>query len=198
MISRYYSAIFCNFHEWAEKLRALGYRIADYPQLKPGRLKFIYKTYIQGKLSQSLNSFPKHHQINLKGPLGPGLYLSKFTGNFIACAAGTGLVPFLDLIYHIYSSQAKNISFTLIASFRYLKDIFALDLLEATASELGHDKFKLVIITEDKKENLESILKENLKTHMNLAWVCGPSGYNHSIKSLLKSSGLPRNKIIVL
>ena len=46
-----------------------------------------------------LNSLKNGEILNIEGPLGPGLLLEILKGNFIAFAGGTGLVPFLDLIY---------------------------------------------------------------------------------------------------
>ena len=55
--------------------------------------------YTGGKMTGFLNSLKNGEILNIEGPLGPGLLLESLKGNFIAFAGGTGLVPFLDLIY---------------------------------------------------------------------------------------------------
>jgi len=200
-VSRYYSAFFCNLNSWAIECQESGYRVSTYPNVKSGRLQLIYKEYPQGALTQHLKSCQAKDKINLKGPLGPGLCLSEFSGKYVAFAAGTGLVPFLDIacyLWTIRNNPQVEFSFTLIVSFRSLKDFFGLDLLEATASALGESRFKLVVITSERRELLPGLVKECGALKPDLAWVCGPSGYNKCILDSLKAEGLSRDKIIVM
>ena len=52
-------------------------------------------------MTQHLFSLKRGDVISVQGPLGPGLMISELKGNYLAFAGGTGLVPFLDLVYLI-------------------------------------------------------------------------------------------------
>ncbi|CAG9319913.1 unnamed protein product [Blepharisma stoltei] len=202
VISRYYSAFFANLHSWAQELDNSGKLAKKYPACNEGNLQFIYKTYENGQMSQFLDKIEDTEALEIKGPVGPGLLLNSFSGNFVGFAGGTGLVPFLDVAYHLWLNR-KNppaMKFTLFASFRNFDDSFCMDLLDATSNALGENRFKLIQVIDRKAKemNLTELVKKYAGTKPDAAWVCGPSGYNNFIKNLLIEGGLERNKIIVM
>lgn len=101
VISKYYSAFFTDLNLWAQEITKKGYESETYPVIRPGNVCFIFKVYSQGQMSQFMYSQKIGAELILKGPLGPGLCLNKFSGNYVGFAGGTGLVPFLDLVYLI-------------------------------------------------------------------------------------------------
>lgn len=57
-------------------------------------------------MTNYLSAVPLFKEIQLKGPLGPGLALhSDFSGHTLAFGAGTGLVPFIDLAMLIVKNE---------------------------------------------------------------------------------------------
>jgi len=60
-----------------------------------------------------VSSWLRNRQVNeiveLKGVLGPGLMLdSRFNGNVAGFAAGTGIIPFFDLVYYIWKQEVTG------------------------------------------------------------------------------------------
>ena len=67
-------------------------------------LTLIIKAYDRPKaLSQILKNTPKQSKIKITGPVGQGLPLpSNFSGTIAIIAAGTGILPFIDLLDLLY------------------------------------------------------------------------------------------------
>ncbi|CAG9336277.1 unnamed protein product [Blepharisma stoltei] len=198
LTSRYYSAFFADLHSWASELNLSS----KFPECKKGSIQLIYRVYAKGKMTQHMHNQGDSGELQLKGPLGPGLMLNAYSGNYLGFAGGTGLIPFLDVAYLLWSTkdQPLPMSFTLFASFRTKEDSFCFDILEATSRALGEDKFKFIpVIDKQAKEmSFPDLVKKYAGMKASNAWICGPSGYNDFIKGLLIEGGLERNKIIVM
>ncbi|CAG9320014.1 unnamed protein product [Blepharisma stoltei] len=201
-ISRYYSAFFADLHSWAQELDNSGKLSNNYPACSEGNLQLIYRVYGLGKITQYLSNLSAENIVELKGPLGPGLLLNNYSGNYLGFAGGTGIIPFLDVVHYLWLSKdnPSSLKLTLFASFRTVEDAFCIDLLEETSRILGEDKFKFVVMVDKqaKDMNFPEIIKKYAGSNPDRAWVCGPSGYNNFIKSLLIEGGLGRKKIIVM
>lgn len=196
-VSRYYSAFFVNLKAWASQFDVSLAK--KYPEIPEGAIQIIYKAYPNGKITGHLAGLPDNSKVELKGPFGPGLLLNDYSGNYLGFCGGTGLIPYLDLVYYIWENRNNglNISLTLFVSFRSLSDSFALELLESTAKQVSQN-FKLIQLIDKQGPNLPELIKQNTNENVTGAWVCGPSGYNKFIKDLLVENGLDRNKIVVL
>lgn len=180
----------------------MGKEVSGYPDPETGSLQIIYKKYPFGIMTNYLNNQSNEAQINLKGPLGPGLCLKEIRGHYVAYAGGTGLVPFLDLIYYFWENRndiPDDTSFTLYAAFKTQKEAFAMDLIKATAQILG-EKFLLITSIKKKKsrKRMIRIIKRHAAINPELVWICGPTGFNFFIKNQLISAGLDSDKIILM
>ncbi|CAG9319914.1 unnamed protein product [Blepharisma stoltei] len=201
-VSRYYSAFFANLHNWADELDGSGNLSKKYPESKTGSLNFIFKVYDKGAVTQYMHNLGESGELHLKGPLGPGLMLNEFSGDYLGFAGGTGLVPFLDVANYMWINRASQLpfTFTLFVSFRTNDDAFCVDLLEGTSQALGENKFKLIKLIDKQAQEikLSDVVAKYVGMNPAGAWVCGPSGYNKYIKDLLTGAGMERNKVIVM
>ena len=123
----------------------------------PGSVKMIYKAYPGGAMTQTLFSLKAGNVLKIQGPLGPGLMISELKGKFLAFAGGTGLVPFLDLIYLVWQNRLtiQDFSLTVYVSFRSRKDGFCLELLERLQEKLPSSVFTLIIATSSEKKKVK-------------------------------------------
>lgn len=197
VIRRYYSSIFVDINKWAIELGMMDI----FENEEDGLVKLIFKVYPGGKMTNYLNNLSSGDAIIFKGPLGPGLLLKSFEGNYLAFAGGTGLVPFLDLVYMAWKNlpEESNFFLTMFVSFRTKRDGFALNILEKM-QEVGEKWLKIYIITDESKDKefLPSIIITTMKKEVSGAWICGPSGYNRHYADFLVKNGLDKSKIIVM
>ncbi|OMJ89737.1 hypothetical protein SteCoe_8002 [Stentor coeruleus] len=197
VVKRYYSSVFVNVNEWAVELGLVGTSERN----EDGLVKLIFKAYPGGAMTGHLNEIKAGQVVIMKGPLGPGLMLQSFEGNYMAFAGGTGLVPFLDLVYMAWKclQKGQNFFLTLFVSFRTWKDGFALEILQKM-QEIAENWFRVYLLTDESKdkENIPNIIIEGLKKGVTAAWICGPSGYNRHYADFLAKNGLDKNKIIVM
>ena len=102
-VSRYYSLVIVNIAIWAEQARAAGYVCKNYDvDRTPGKLRLHVKEYTQGLMSSTICTMQPGSIINFKGPLGPGLCIQSILDrDYLIFGAGTGILPFLDIIYNI-------------------------------------------------------------------------------------------------
>lgn len=149
-----------------------------------------------------LSNLTQDDQVTLKGPLGPGLCIDSLSGNFLAISGGTGVIPFLDLVYYVWNNRNNPHQFklTLYVSFRARKDVFIEDLLTATQNSVSENVFRLIIVISGEKNSneIKDIMKDLGKESPKKAWVCGPSGFNRFVLDNLLESGLARKKIIIM
>ena len=200
IVKRYYSALFSDYRKWTGNELVDASFETQQDETK-NMLKLIFKVYQGGKMTQHLNKLNPGSLIKIKGPLGPGLLLKTLKGKFLALAGGTGLVPFLDLVsiaWKQFGSSSNEFSFTLYVFFRTREDGFALEELKSVAD--GCNWLDLNIITDEHKDKkgIPNQIKSKIENGVDLAWVCGPSGFNRYYSDTLKSFGLDRFKIIVM
>ncbi|OMJ80375.1 hypothetical protein SteCoe_19368 [Stentor coeruleus] len=198
-IRRYYSAIFVDLINWASKLGIINTKRRN----EDGHIQFIYKVYSNGHMSNYLNSLKTGDNIIIKGPFGPGLMLNEFKGSYLAFCGGTGLVPFLDLIYCAWKqgSKIKNFSFGIFVFFRSWKEGFALDILEKIRDSGKFPWLDIHIFLDDKSDLVKKttdLVKIFVGKNVKLAWICGPSGFNRYYCEFLVQNGLERDKIVLM
>lgn len=159
------------------------------------RMMFVIKNYNQPfGLSQKFFTSPGSWY-EVKGPMGKSLNVQS-TGTHFAFAAGTGVLPFMDLIAqlafynlgmkHLLGSKTFEDGFKLkfYVSFQSRKDAIGLELLEALqdfCKKHLKDNFELNlrISNEGKQRRWDSsFIEEQLKGFNSISvpkvWVCGP------------------------
>lgn len=194
---RYYSSLFADLGHWAEDL---GLTLPGHKEC-PGSVKLVYKAYTGGKMTQYLFSLPSKSPLTIQGPLGPGLMLDSLQGNYLAFAGGTGLVPFLDLLYLIWLKRhnIENFSFILYLFFRSYEESFCLDLVKKMQEVLPEFFFLRLIITSNRKSFIvEKEIGTLTAQKFDKVWLCGPSGLNRRVYDGLVSHGVDRNTIILM
>ena len=145
-------------------------------------------------------------QVNLKGPLGPGLALTPdFQGHTAGFAAGTGVIPFIDLAHYIGQNEkgqspiAQGISMTLYVAFATRGMSFGLEKLQQLAE--GSQRLKLVIHISDEpntKRIDKGMIQEFMSENPLKVWACGPSGFNRFVSDTLSDCNYPREQVILL
>lgn len=190
---RYYSSIFVDPVEWEYELG-----LSDKNEGCLKALKLIVKAYPDGKVSSYLDRLKIGESLSIRGPFGPGLTLESFSGEYLALAGGTGLVPFIDLVHAAQNHHGpKNFKITLFVFFRSKSHSFCMNILQKIHND-HKDWFDLIeVYSGSQSESTKSqILSKS--SNLTLAWICGPSGFNRSFHSLLLQSGLNKHKIIVM
>ncbi|OMJ95838.1 hypothetical protein SteCoe_741 [Stentor coeruleus] len=201
-VRRYYSTMFVDLIEWSTEI-GLTQSVERVERVDDGLVKFIYKVYPGGYMTNHMNSLNIGEVLNIKGPYGPGLMLSIMEGNYLAFGGGTGLVPFLDLIYYAWKVGCNENKFklTVFAFFRSWKDGFALDLLEKMRDTISPPWLKIHILLDDNVEQTKQIpelVKSYLDKEVTYAWICGPSGFNRYYHGFLLKNGVEKSKIILM
>lgn len=199
--SRYYSFVAVNLGVWADEATSQGFVCKEYNMSRSQeRLRLHLKEYPGGLLSPRLCNLNVGSIVNFKGPLGPGLCIESIENKeYLILGAGTGILPFLDLIYKVWLGNVPNACFYVYMSFRREEESFALDLVQATAfkypnqvkfySRVGQAGFQ------QESEFWKNIFP--LKT-AEKAWVCGPPAFNRKVQRILSNDGMEPNKIILL
>lgn len=147
---------------------------------------------------------------------------SESSGVHCIFAAGTGILPFLDLFDYLLEgvldpSSGNNVfkngfKLHLFASFAELKDFIGLDICEKLAQACKDkgmgDAFKMIIRAKDAKTNeLYTVTKEvfdnafvqkHADKECTRAYICGPPVFNQQVPSGLNLIGIPNNKIIMV
>jgi NAD(P)H-flavin reductase len=195
-VRRYYSALFVDLENWGTDQKEL-----QNEESVMGELKFVFKVYPGGKMTNYVDGLKQGDTIMIRGPLGPGLLLSSLNGSFLVLAGGTGLVPFIDLVdmaYKQYGKSTDEFKLALYVFFRTYKDGFALDNLKEFADNT--DWLILEVVTDEhpNKKGIPDEIKLKVAQPIDLAWVCGPSGFNRSYSKLLIKEGVPKEKVIVM
>jgi cytochrome b involved in lipid metabolism len=221
-VSKYYSFVHClnSFATWHSQARNRGadllplstaIQVSEGQEVEvergEGLLTLVVKEYPLGRLTPLLTGAPVDTHVHISGPFGPGLALTEsFKGAFVGLAAGTGLLPFLDLAYLLWrrsvgeTTLLPDIRLTLHVSFSSKEDSFSLDLLRAL-EVANPQQFRLVVNFSDSAANpltdnsLASLL--NVQEVARVA-VCGPSRYNRWAEEMLERIGVSRSKVLVL
>ena len=226
-VQRYYSLCLffnqSNMQRWIESATRLELQVSlasgRHQTEVPATLDIVVKEYPpHGRMSTHIHSLDPNDSLTITGPLGPGLLLTpELTGHFIGFGAGTGVLPFLDLVEFLWwkelytremVSDARyscldNFSFTLYASFMRPEDVIASDLLKHThtlCSQSSFHRFQLVlIINTEFKGKLDTVITEVLTTQSpERVWICGPAGFNRWVRKLAQGVSVKREDIIVM
>ena len=189
-----------DLYEWRQEIGLAANRERSYEE---GLIKLIFKVYPGGVMTNYMNSISIGNILNLQGPLGPGLLLDEYRGDYIGFAGGTGLVPFLDLVYFAWQHSKFTVTqfhLTLLVSFRTYNDGFALDILEKMQQVIEGNWFELILLhdTSPHKKSVEDIVKGMAKNNVDKAWICGPSGFNQYYLELLLKYGVDKKKIVLM
>ena len=200
-VNRYYSLILVNLAVWADEVRKSGKVASNYNISKnESNLRLYVKKYEKGKLSPHVCGLNIGDQLHFKGPLGPGLCLqSLIEEDYIAFGAGTGILPFLDLVYSIWQQHATKIKLHLYVTFKFRKESFAIDLLEATAERFPKN-LKLYLRIEESLPQMDQNILNNwvVLSKVHKVWICGPPGFNNRFRKLMLSQNYSDDKIILL
>lgn len=173
-------------------------------------LQLVYKMYPLGKMTRYLYDISPGQELTLKGPLGPGLALTQnYSGKVVGFAAGTGVLPFLDLVYVLYQQEVQerpkqlDIQLTLYVTFSSRKFGIFMSLLEQCHNLIsqGSRSFNLIYNYNDETTGVKLDDRDIKQFHVDSAkriWVCGPSGFNAFVKEMLEESGVERSNIFML
>ena len=202
IISRYYSLVLVNLSVWAESVRNSGFTAQNnYNANKtPGKLRIYVKDYDGGRFSPYVCGMCVGDVLNFKGPLGPGLCIQSIVEeDYLILAAGTGILPFLDVIYSIWQEITIKIRIFMYVTFRSERESFAIDLLQATARKYPKNLNLHVRLGDESPQIDQAMISKWINIDkLHKAWICGPSGFNNSYNELLIRMGLDRYKILLL
>ena len=196
-VMRYYSSIFVDLNQWSNELGLPSESSTD----TDGTVKFIYKVYPDGKMSNYIHNLKDKAEVMLRGPLGPGLLMNSLEGKYLALGGGTGLVPFLDLVHMAwkkYGNSTDKFTLNLFAFFRSTKDGFGLEILQKMADECSWLKLRIVTEQDPRKKEAPDEVKKIASEGIDMAWICGPSGFNRVYSNSIAGQGVDKAKIILL
>ena len=187
-VHRHYTIANCMQKEFYEALTNSD-ALPDMKDEDCNQLCLTIKDYGIG-LSKTFN-LGKTYQI--QGPLGKGLGLTQDSeGEHIAFAAGTGILPFVDLVSRIImnkdlpTSQQLSASFKLklYASFASRNDAIALKILENVVSP----NYQLFLRFSDEKSARwdYSFINSQISKDVKKVWVCGPPLMEENFDQILE------------
>jgi ferredoxin-NADP reductase len=201
VIRRYYSLCAVNLASWANEVRSHGFSTKEYSIAQnKNHLRLHLKHYRGGLMTTHLTEIPTGSFVTLKGPLGPGLLIdSEIENDYLVFGAGTGILPFLDIIYAIWCGRLPKAILHVYCSFRDDESSFAVELIEATAKRYPAN-IKLYARAGEAGFQLHSEFWRNiLPLHgAKMAWICGPPPFNRKIIKILKGEGFKADNIIVI
>lgn len=226
-VNRYYSLCLFfnqdNMQKWIESATQQGLQVslAHGRRLSQtqGTLDLVIKEYAPfGQMSTHIHSLGPGDSITITGPMGPGLLLTPdLAGHHVGFGAGTGVMPFLDLVEFLWWKELQargtcidpryacldRFSFTLYASFMKAEDVIASDLLKHThtlCAQSPSPRFQLVLLVNaDFKGKIEEEVKGVLTRQTpERVWVCGPAGFNRWICKQARESNIKREDIIIM
>ncbi|KAF9464441.1 hypothetical protein BDZ94DRAFT_1256453, partial [Collybia nuda] len=113
-----------------------------------GRMLFWIKKYPKGEVGRWLHSKDLGEQVELRGPLTTWPWKDDPWDEVVMISGGTGITPFYQLLYSLFSSQvnyAHNTHFTLLHSSRSPADLPPLRILDTLSifASQHPDKFAL-------------------------------------------------------
>jgi len=231
--TRLYTLVFSQTEQRAERRALLKKLTGDTPSNLPANkthgttLPLIIKHYPGCK--DAFSSFIHTSSVDtngflIEGPFGPGFGLTtETTGLHYIFAAGTGVLPFVDLFDYLLESlvapsEATNIfknGFRLhvFVSFAQIGDFVGLDicqqLVETCKAKGIPDAFKLTVKASAGVQSNEhytvtnadfdnTFISKNIDTKCERVFVCGPPKLNAFVPSGLVAAGVPRSKIEVV
>lgn len=226
-VHRYYSLCLFfnqeNMQRWVESAQKQGLQVSLAAGRRPSAtlptLDIVVKEYApHGKMSTLIHRLEPGDALTFTGPMGPGLILTPtLQGHFCAFGAGTGIMPFIDLVDFLYwkelysrgeekdqkYSALEDFTVTLYASFQKEQDVIGGDLMKCThalCQQVKSSRFELVLmISTEFKGNLEDVVAGMLSAKpVKRVWTCGPSGFNRWICKLSLKAGIKRENILVM
>ena len=221
-VRRYYSMVLCLGPKaktrWIASAQGLGQDLPSIPQqTKHGEagetecVDLVVKRYDQGVFSSFLHGMQVGDKVEARGPLGPGLRLTKSsTGHHLALAAGTGVLPFLDLVQFLWWKEANSpdyisdpstlahFSLHLVLFLRTRSEAIGLDLLEATHAQCiasQSRRFTLTLSVDQPKQEKEGLVGNLVGNEVKRVWICGPAGFNSWAEEVVVGAGLERSLV---
>ena len=221
-VRRYYSLVLCLTPKartrWIASAQSMGQDLPSVPQqTKQGDtgetecVELVVKRYDQGVFSSFIHAMKVGEEVEARGPLGPGLRLTKTsTGKHLALAAGTGVLPFLDLVHFLWWKEANSpdyisdpstlahFSLHLVLFLRTRSEAIGLDLLEATHAQCvasQSKRFTLTLSVDQPKPEKEEMVAGLVGNEVRRVWICGPAGFNTWGEDLVAGAGLDRSLI---
>ncbi|CAG9314975.1 unnamed protein product [Blepharisma stoltei] len=200
-ISRYYSHLSCDLQAWKQEIIQNQYSCSrlDKRNRNSRQISLYFKHYPKGKMTSYLKNLINGDNLKIVGPMGPGLMLDKSaTGSYLAFAGGTGLLPFMDLIFSIWRNKLEDFTLYLYVSFSNEKEAIALDILKVMQTKYP-SSFKLIIsISKSHLMTPEMLERWTDLYKIQQTWICGPSGFNEWAYKMLRNRCYPHKKIIIL
>ena len=216
-IHRYYSLVLCLNYKtkgrWVNSAQRLKHQVKSisvpdraYDNPQYDFIDLVIKHYPTGILSHHIHTLPLNSPLALKGPIGPGLRLTKSaTGRHIAYAAGTGLLPFLDLVHLLWWKEVgegeyildpaslEGFELVLFVFARTREEVIAVELMEATHLQCAgksNPRFRLILSIDQSREERAAIVRSGVAEAFQLVWICGPTGFNGWTEEVLKGVGV--------
>eukprot|EP01041_Mallomonas_annulata_P004429 gene4429-8818_t len=184
-----------------------AYTPTSRPDVK-GYFELLVKSYEFGKMSSHLHTLKVDQELEVRGPIGNFKYVPNKYPTIGLIAGGTGLTPCLQVIRCVLEgpdAAQDNTNFILFFQNRKHEDILLHNELQEL--QLQHPQ-RLAIIyflsnpsdhpswgkTNTHTEKIGYISQEMISSYMSpekcpLVCICGPSGFNDAMKSLLIQSG---------
>ena len=179
------------------------------------RLYLVVNNYDMGKLSPHLHSLKVGSSVNIRGPVGRFKYEKNAYRRIGLVAGGSGLTPCLQLIRCLLQGpdmQDDHTSLVLLFQNRTEEDILLreeLDALQASHSSRlqvvyflsnaqSHDFGAPHTKHAEKRGYINQAAVQSMLApeHCQLVCICGPSGFNNSVKQLLLEAGHDEQKSI--
>jgi len=182
-----------------------------------GMLPLVIKEYKPiGKMSQHFHSVSKSSlvrvPIDLVGPCGLGLGLTDQSfGYHIAFAAGTGILPFLDLFDLVLESLLapsnsplptkflKKFKMVVFASFPSREDTPGIELMEKCMKACLNAKETVIEFnlrfsdqTSERYDRAFMETRKDILTQAQNIYICGPPSFNERVPDHLSHIGVPR------
>jgi len=217
-VRRYYSMAICLSvgvrNRWIGSMQSLGHDVDTVEFVRRAEtdedyMELVVKRYEKGRFSSFIHDMTVGERVEARGPIGPGLRLATTsTGQHLAIAAGTGVLPFLDLIHLLWWQEVNSpdteanvldgFSLHLILFLRHLGEAIVLDLLQAFHAQCessGSRRFSFTLSVGLRKlEKMEMLAKVEVG-EIRRVWLCGHAGFGTWVEAILVESGMDRSLI---
>jgi NAD(P)H-flavin reductase len=165
-------------------------------QAPKDHIMFVVKNYEAG-LSRLIHNDIDNKGFEVCGPLGESLGVHT-SGSHLVFAAGTGVLPFLDLVAHVVYCAlgiagkigvnendviGRDFKLKFYVSFRSKQEAVALEFLEAVQAyfkRVGNPCFELIVRLSNQKGGhwdksfIDAQVRETGEKNIKKIWVCGP------------------------
>ncbi len=157
-------------------------------------IEIIAKLVDGGLASDHFKSMEIGDSIPMRGPMGEFMLQDGKKHKFIA--VGTGMVPFYSMVRK-YVPLMKDKRFSLLAGYRYAKNILCDDVLKSLADE--NDNFDYsVTLTRDEWKGKKGRVQQHIEVDGDeVFYICGLKALVDDTVTLLKEKGVPQDRIVV-